>query len=589
MAGTWFISRAVGPTGQATPVRAFFDDFAVTRLTTEQASNYTVAISPDGRYVAYAYVEGSREGLRVRQTDAPASVQVVPAAEVRYNGVTFSPDGSRLYFATYPQGSGTATLYEVPVLGGTPRRLIEDVDCRVSFSPDAARFAFVRQLPAKGGSIVIANADGSGERVIAARSVPNEFAVVDVAWSPDGRSIAAAVADGWKYALVTVDATTGAVQVMGEHKWDDIYSIAWPQDGSHLIVCALDYAAGDSVQTWDVSLPAGTRRRITKDVAWYTAVSVTADARTLVAVVADPHHSLWVASAAQPQDATKIGSVPDTVAPTLPIRWTADERLLFTANVSGSGNYEVWAVRPDGSEFLQLTTGPALDGYPSVSSDERYIVFLSSRDGNKRVWRMDPDGGRQQSVSDGTIDSYPVVAPDSRSVYFVRLDQPGYPLYTVPIEGGPPTLLSAPASVGPTAPWQGIPAAFLPDALSPDGSLLLGSYYDTEQGRRRVALVPTNGTGQVRRLDIQLPAPFEDRSYAWAPDGRAVTFVRKTDGASNLWRQPLDGGPPTRVTSFPPGEDIARHAWSHDGRLLAMVRGTVERRVVMMQEAPARR
>jgi Tol biopolymer transport system component len=588
MAGTWFVSRAVRPTEQAKPTRAFFDDFTVTRPTTEQASNYTVAISPDGRYVAYAYVEGSREGLRVRQTDAPASVQVVPPAEVRYNGVTFSPDGSRLYFATYPQGSGTATLYEVPVLGGTPRRLIEDVDCRVSFSPDAARFAFVRQSPHEGGSIVVANTDGSGERVIAARSVPNEFVVVDVAWSPDGRSIAAAVAEGWKYALVTVDVANGTVQRVGQGTWDDVYSIVWPQGGSHLIVAGQDYAVGDSVQIWEVALPSGIARRITKDVAWYTAVSVTADARTLVAVVADPRHSLWVASAAQPEDATRIGSVPDTVA-TLPIRWTGDGRLLFTANVSGSGNYDVWAVRPDGSEFLQLTTDPALDGYPTVSPDGRYIAFLSSRDGKVRVWRMDPDGGRQQAVSDGTVDYYPVVTPDSQSVYFVRLDQPGYPLYAVLIEGGPPTLLSAPASVGPTAPWQGVPAGFTPDALSPDGSFLLGSYYDTEESRRRVAVVPTNGTGQVRRLDIQLPARFEDRSYAWAPDGRAVTFVRKTDGASNLWRQPLDSGPPTRVTSFPPGEDIARHAWSHDGRLLAMVRGTVERRVVMMQEAPARR
>jgi hypothetical protein len=36
-----------------------------------------VAISPDGRYVAYGFVERGREGLRVRQIDGSATVQVV--------------------------------------------------------------------------------------------------------------------------------------------------------------------------------------------------------------------------------------------------------------------------------------------------------------------------------------------------------------------------------------------------------------------------------------------------------------------------------------------------------------------------------
>ena len=425
--------------------------------------------------------------------------------------------------------------------------------------------------------------------MVATRNIPNDFVAVDVAWSPDGRSIATAVSDGWRYAVAVVDATTGAVQVIGGHKWDDMYSIAWPRDGSHLIVAALDYAAGDAVQIWDVALPAGTARRITKDVASYTAISLTADAGTIVAVRQDSRHSLWVAPSSDPSRLSRIKSVPDTVAAGVPPRWTVDGRILYTANEEGSGNYDVWTVLPDGGDLRQLTTAPDRDGFATMAPDGRFIAFLSNRDGLVRVWQMDSEGGRQTPVSSGPFDYYPVVTSDSRGVYFIRFDQPDYPLYMTPIEGGQATLLSGPTSMVPAGKWQGVPAVFLPDELSPDGSIILGSYNDPDQRRRRVALVPTDGRSAVRRLDIALPSGISSRSLAWAPDSRAITFVRMTEGAANLWRQPLDGGPATRVTNYPPGDDIARHAWSRDGKLLAMIRGTAERHVVMMREVPTRR
>ena len=90
---------------------------------------------------------GAARALRVRQVEPSATVQVVAPADVQILGVTFTPDGSRLTYVAYREGAAPATLYEVPVLGGTPRRLMDDVDREVAFAPDAARFAFVRGIP----------------------------------------------------------------------------------------------------------------------------------------------------------------------------------------------------------------------------------------------------------------------------------------------------------------------------------------------------------------------------------------------------------------------------------------------------------
>jgi hypothetical protein len=58
----------------------------------------------------------------------------------------------------------------VPVLGGASRKLLEDVDTPVDFSPDNKRIAFGRYYPAERESaLMIANADGTGEKKLAVR------------------------------------------------------------------------------------------------------------------------------------------------------------------------------------------------------------------------------------------------------------------------------------------------------------------------------------------------------------------------------------------------------------------------------------
>ena len=74
------------------------------------------------------------------------------------------------------------------------------------------------------------------------------------------------------------------------------------------------------------------------------------------------------------------------------------------------------------------------------------------------------------------------------------------------------------------------------------------------------------------------------KSFAWAPGGRAITFARVSDGTMNLWRQPVDGGAPSRVTNFKGGDTIAAHAWSPDGKMLAMVRVAITRDIVVIRD-----
>ena len=81
-------------------------------------------------------------------------------------------------------------------------------------------------------------------------------------------------------------------------------------------------------------------------------------------------------------------------------------------------NTDVWMVKWDGSEQLQLTSSPDGESSPRWSPDNKYLAFVASRgtDEEKKkggqIWLLNRAGGEAQKVSDfkGGVGRHPVVA-----------------------------------------------------------------------------------------------------------------------------------------------------------------------------------
>jgi dipeptidyl aminopeptidase/acylaminoacyl peptidase len=158
---------------------------------TQSGKAGNVAVSPDGRYVVYALVEGERQSLNVRQVATGSNVQILPPDEVVIWGLTFTPDGNYIDFVRSEKNNFFNTyLYRMPVLGGTPHLAMQQgIDGSNSYSPDGTQFAFLRVRPDnKQEDLLIAQADGSKERVLATR--PYSDLITGPAWSADGKTIA---------------------------------------------------------------------------------------------------------------------------------------------------------------------------------------------------------------------------------------------------------------------------------------------------------------------------------------------------------------------------------------------------------------
>ncbi|HKC65665.1 MAG TPA: winged helix-turn-helix domain-containing protein, partial [Pyrinomonadaceae bacterium] len=123
-----------------------FEKIRLTKLTTT-GKIINAAVSPDGKNFAYVTADAGQESLWLRQLSASSNnVQIVAPAEAYYHGLTFSRDGSYIYYVLSEKFDPNA-LYRVPTLGGASIKLAEDVDGPVALSPDEKQLAYVRGYP----------------------------------------------------------------------------------------------------------------------------------------------------------------------------------------------------------------------------------------------------------------------------------------------------------------------------------------------------------------------------------------------------------------------------------------------------------
>ena len=557
--------------GAASPANAQpFASVSLNRLTTTGAAGLA-AISDDGRYVAYVVTEGGKSGLWLRQVATTSNVAIVPAADVRFHGVTFSPDGNYVYYSFYPAGEMSGGLWQVPVLGGGARRVLEDVDGDISFDPSGKRFAMVRGIaPTQEDALIVVDTNGYKTKTLATRKRPNSFKFQSVAWSPDGRSIAALAerGDALQVDVVLIDALTGHEVVLGNHAWRNASYVEWLPDGKSLLVNAQEANGEGTSQVWLLSASGGEPRRITNDLSTYAGLSLTADGKSFVSVRSELRSRVWIVDAAGGESrVVSSGAGADDGVNGL--AWTADGRLVYTS--ASAGNLDIWLMDADGRNRAQLTSDKAHDSWPAVTTDGRRIVFVSERGGARGLWVMGTDGSEQRRIGSVTVNPQPGMSADDKWVYFTAA---GGRNFRIGIDGGEPVPLEVSAPAGGAA--SPLPEAFHQPVSSPDGRMIAGHYNSREPRGERIAVVPLDGSPPRLFSNVTIPAE-------WSGDGKSLLYLVARDGGTNVWRQPIAGGPAVPLTRFS-DERIFRFSASPDQKRWAIVRGNIASDVVLVTE-----
>jgi len=528
-----------------------------------------VSISRDGKYVVYSVTQDGKAGLWLRQVSQETSIQIVPPAEgIDFRGTTFSPEGEVIYYVTTPQETDTrGTLYSVPVLGGKePKKLKENVDGRITLSPDGRQFAFIRWNVEKARSdLVVANSDGGGEdRNIATRSGNDWFE--GLAWSPDGKRIAcgsATITGGLSASLVTIPVDGGPPTPVGSHKFGNVInSMNWLNDGSGLVVTAAKTVTPNRI-VWYVSYPDGNVEQITRDMNSYGDVGLTADNSTAVMSILQRSSKVWVVG--PDGGARKITNGPNDGA--AGIAYFPDGRLIYSALVNDDLN--LWVVNADGSGAKAITSGANGAMYPVVSLDGNTVFFDSFRPDNvSHIWRMNADGSGLTQLT-FAIDFWPVLSRDGKWIVFTaqRGDTGKDSIWKVPIEGGEAKRVSD-------------LQAHTPASFTVDGKRMMCRVLDmsSQPPRERPALIDVETGKLVEYLDL----PTSADELALSPDGKQIFYVDTRDGIDNLWAKPVGEGQPKQMTKFTDSY-LGPFAIAPDGRSFALSRIESTNEIVLVK------
>jgi serine/threonine protein kinase len=538
-----------------------FEHFTIENLTNNGHVSLS-ALSPDGKYLLHVRDENGLQSLWLRHIPTASNTQVEPPAATHYSGLNFSPDANYIYFVRRDEDEHTiAALYSSPMLGGTPRLMIKDVDSPITFAPDGTRFAYLRaHHDTPNYDLLVRHSDGTPDRALF-NDTPLSTSGPIPAWSPDGRTIIIATVQpkpGMLGGLLAVDVGTGKRQEVALTPDRYYFDPAWvPKIGGLLVSSALAEAGPDRRQLGFLDYPNGNFRLLTTDTNNYFQPSIAADGRSLAAGQSIFRYELDVAPLASPD---AVSAVPLTSQ--LPIwrwDWTQDGRLAIPqggdirlVNTSGGGN----VVFSDNHHLPH-----------AIASCGKYIVFRAlgrAQAAALNLWRIDLNGSNDKQLTFGLNEHSAQCSSDGQWLYYVDAAD-NESLKRVSVQGGKPeTVWDSPMDT-----WR----------LSPDGTTIAA--LDVRESDHKLVLqtFSINDRKEAEHeIDQRASAPIQ-----FTPDGKSLIYVVEEKGVDNLWTQPLRGASPNRMTHFN-SERIENFAVAPDGARLAIERGHWESDAVLLRD-----
>jgi Tol biopolymer transport system component len=490
-----------------------------------------------------------------------SDVEILPAGQFqRFNSLTVTPDGNYVDAVAVSGGNNIPDLWRMPLLGGTPKLVLAKVQSAPGWSPDGRHFAFIRsENPREAALLIVADPDGSNERVLVTRKPPLAFWSDNVgsyfplnrpAWSADGQTLVVVGASSAQdrrnkeCELDFFDAASGRETRTDILSAECMREVAW-RDPSHLV------ASGGStwrpaLRLWD--LVSKTSSPLIQDFPIIANLSVTADGRMAVASRVERRTGIWTSEKNGERLVVRVpGSAAGAEQPFIDnqgaltyIAATRDGFFSLYHLAPGSANPVVIANKVMYLEDPEAGVPPP----PAVAMDGRTVLFTQT-DAPWALFKVSTDGSNLTKVVDENA-AGPAIVADGQHVLFTKVEGPG--LYVAPLAGGEPRRL-----------YDGPVVA--PITVSPDGRRAL--FRIGRPGEVMTCELPDCGDRKLLRLP----------SVMWAPDGQGVVSIDSND-ARRVVETPVNGGSVRELIRLADGGDpISSLAWSPDGKLLALSRG----------------
>jgi Tol biopolymer transport system component/DNA-binding winged helix-turn-helix (wHTH) protein len=509
------------------------------RLTGNPADDpiLSAVISPDGKYLAFS----DRSGLYLRVVSTGETHSITLPDGFKAEPVSWFPDGSHVLATDWSAIDGNS-VWSVSVLGGAPRKLVENAEAR-AVSPDGSQIAFVRGEVCR-EEIWVMSADGEHSHKVFGG--PGDM-FGSVAWSHDDRLVAFVRFNYGPGSMkgqssVWVVKPAGSLQSLLFSDPRLGGSLAWTGDGRLIYSLAEPRPNQGDSNLWAVGIDAHNGRtlgdavRITSgpDKKLLPSLSANGKQLTFLRWRGEPH--VYVADLDAGGDHL---SLPRALSldegRNLPYAWTPDGKsVLFTSDRDGP--MHIFRQGPDQRAPDLLVGGPDSVQIARLNPDGTEVMYLlapSSSDpaGISRLMRMSLAGGTPQLIlGEPQITNFQCSRLPSRTCLLSVTLSDGMTFYTFdPVTGKEKLLLRDDGAAAPGYNWT----------LSPDGTILATSEWRHGRIPSEIHLIPMKG-GARRTLSLADWAGIG--SIDWSADGRSIwASVESPTGTQALLSVDLRG------------------------------------------------
>ncbi len=512
--------RASGPNENAAPLHQ--------RITFRRGNVLYARLTADGQNVVYSASWGDRPAeIYLTRIGSPETRSLgIPDA----NLLSVSPSGelailikkSNLFGVV-----GTGTLARVPLAGGTPRQILENVEA-ADWAPDGERLAVLREIDGK----------SSLEFPIGKRLYAGDIGFPRV--SPDGGRVA--FIEGSSVAVV--DAAGTRTTLAAGFIYVD--SLAWHPSGREVWFDAIRPDTGTALFAADLD---GRVRTVATTADLEVLHDIAKDGNVLVEREINTREVLFASTNSAPRDLSWLDQSQLTGLS------RDGKSVLFSEQGEGGGNDgSVYLRGTDGAPAARLGSGEALD----LSPDGKWALTRLGRGPESKLILLPTAAGDPRPIPTGTlrVGWAGFLPPDGKRI-FVTASEPGHGVrgYVLDLAGGPPRLVTPEGLTG---------VAFSPDGASvavagPEG---------------RAWIYPVNG-GERR------PIPGLERGedpIQWSADGGSIFVARFGEmplpisrmnlatGKKELWKEllPADRAGVIRIESVSVTPDGQAWAYSYN-------------------------
>ncbi|HEY4053408.1 MAG TPA: protein kinase [Terriglobales bacterium] len=356
------------------------------------------------------------DGHPVQMSTTGGAMQPLQASVLGMKIWDISPDASQLlmFKPDLNDESARGSIWTIPLLGGSPRRLGSQMARGASWSPDGRSLIY-----ADLNSVFVSDANGANPREI---WNANRVVWGSPRFSPDSKRIQVTVSgrsisDPWRIFEMNMDGSNVHPLSLDWPSDADERDGQWTPDGRHFVFTS---NRGGFSSTYELVSPPwfefwkkNSAVRLTPEQMDVVAITPTRDSANLLVIGRVAQGSMQIYDSKEQRFIPFLNGLAASSFVISPDRqWMV---------YSDYPRHFLWRSRLDGSERLPLTDIPAW--MPEWSPDSKWVAFSNY----KEIYRVSIDGSiPEQLTSEGKFEVAPSWSPDGTSIEFNDFPTPGH-------------------------------------------------------------------------------------------------------------------------------------------------------------------